>query len=447
MKDAAPSLWLDQACKSSVPRPRLNGDVSYDVVIVGAGFTGMWTAYYLARIQPDCRVAVVERAMAGFGAAGRNAGWVSGGIPGRWSALSRRNGLDAARRAMRETYLAIDRIGEVINREAIDCGFEKGGALTIATTPAQAARLQDELRGLWHRGLDESYLHQLDEDEDLPVQIGVRVERAAFTPFCARVDPGRLARGLAEACERTHTRIYECTEAVELLPSAVRCRTGVVRADHVVQATEAYSLRFHGQGRRFMPLYSVLAATEPLSPAVWKDLDWQHGLGVKDCRHLHFYAQRTADDRLAMGRRGEPYRLGAPLSDEVDRHFAVKERIAATMRRYFPAAAEAPIAHFWGGPLALPREERMSVWYDRANGQGWAGGYGGHGIVAANIAGRTLADLILDRKTDLTALPWVGKWSSEWNREPLRYLASRATARNLERADDRDDRESYQRMA
>ena len=437
----APSLWLDRLPERPIPRPRLEGDDDCDVAIVGAGFTGLWTAYYLMRAQPESRVTVVEREMAGYGAAGRSAGWVSGGIAGSWSALVERGGAAAARRALVETYDAIDRIGEVVDREEIDCHFRKGGALTIATTRPQARRLEAEVAAMRERGLGQGYLPRLGRGGDHGVGIGVDIELSAITSLCARTDPGRLARGLAETCERGGVHIYERTEAVDLRPKSVRCETGTIRAEYVLQATEAYSLLLPGERRRFMPLVSAMAATEPLPTSVWEELNWEHGLGIADRHRLHFYAQRTGDDRLAMGRRGKPYRLRTPLAEDLDHHASVKERIGATMRRYFPAVGDAPLEHFWIGPLALPRDERMSIWYDRGNGLGWAGGYGGHGIVASNIAGRTLVDLVLGRDSDLVALPWVGTAPGRWPREPFRHLSAQMAHRRQQLADDREDRQ------
>jgi glycine/D-amino acid oxidase-like deaminating enzyme len=160
---------------------------------------------------------------------------------------------------------------------------------------------------------------------------------------------------------------------------------------------------------------------------------------VSDLRHLFFYAQRTQDGRIALGGRGAPYRLRRPIDEGNEQNGQVRARLERVIQRHFPAAAPARITHHWGGPLGVPRDWSMAVGFDRSTGLGAAGGYAGHGVVAANIAGRTLADLVLERDTDLVHLPWVGHRSRRWEPEPLRFVASRAIVRVLGSADRKED--------
>lgn len=434
------SLWLDGLPDALGPRPSLGGDAAYDVAVVGAGFTGLWTAYYLKRLQPDLRVAVVEREIAGFGPSGRNGGWVSAKIAGSWQVYARRHGAAGVERAERETYSAVDEIGRVVADEGIDCGFEKGGTLTLAMTAPQARRTQIQLAAARAHGIGEEDLRALDAGQ-LGELVNVPDCRfALYSPHCARTDPAKLARGLADACDRAGVVIYERTDAVEVGPRRVRCRQGTVHADHVIAATESYTTQLPGQQLRYLPLYSLMIATEPLRQSVWDELGWRGGLTIRDQRHLFFYAQRTADDRIAIGGRGAPYRLTRPIDEAGERDAAVYERLRATIRRHFPAAGDAAITHHWGGPLAVPRDWCMSVHYDPTSGFGWAGGYSGHGVVASNIAGRTLADLLLGRSSDLVTLPWVGHRARRWEPEPLRYVASQAIVHVLGSADRHEDR-------
>jgi glycine/D-amino acid oxidase-like deaminating enzyme len=207
----------------------------------------------------------------------------------------------------------------------------------------------------------------------------------------------------------------------------------------VLRATESYTTQLPGQSLRYLPLYSLMIATEPLPPEVWEELGWRDGLLIGDRHHLFFYAQRTADGRIAIGGRGAPYQLRHPISEQNERSNSVRERLERVLRRHFPAAAAAAITHHWGGPLAVPRDWSMAVHFNPGTGLGYAGGYSGHGVVAANIGGRTLADLVLGRDTDLTTLPWVGHHSRRWEPEPLRFIASRAIVRVLESADVHED--------
>ncbi len=431
----ARSLWLHGVGEPLRPRPALTEDVDCDVAIVGAGYTGLWTAYYLKTLAPDLRVVVVEREIAGFGASGRNGGWASTGIAGSARAY-RPADSDAIRRATRETQTAVDEIGRVVAAEAIDCGFRQEGVLTIATSEPQRRRLARLLASSEQTGAG---LRLLDRGELAGLARIPRVVAAAHTPHGARVDPARLARGLARACERLGVRIHERTEALELGPGRVRCAAATVRADSVLRATESYTTQLPGQRLKYLPLYSLMIATEPLPDAIWEEIGWRDGLLIADLHHLFFYAQRTADGRIAIGGRGAPYRLRAPIDDRNERSDAVRRRLMQTVVRTFPAASSAPVTHHWGGPLAVPRDWSMSVSFDRATRIGWAGGYSGHGVVACNISGRTLADLVLDRRTDLVKMPWVQHASRNWEPEPLRFLASRAIVRTLERADQIED--------
>ncbi len=435
----ARSLWLDGIESSLTPRPALPGDVDCDVAIVGAGFTGLWAAYHLARAQPDMRIVVCEREIAGFGPSGRNGGWVSGGLVGSADTYAKEHGRDAVLRAYRETYAAVDHVGEAVEREGIDCGFRKGGSLFVATTQPQLARLRARQRGLEALGLGGEDSRVLGREEANAVVAVEGCLEAAFSPHCARIDPGRLVRGLADACERLGVTIYERTPVTDLGPRRLVTAHGLVRADAVLQATESYSVELPGQRLRYLPLYSLMIATEPLPQQVWDDIGWTDGVVVSDMRHLFFYAQRTRDGRIAIGGRGAPYRLRRPIDPDNERNADVRARLERVIRRHFPAAASAGITHHWGGPLGVPRDWSMAVHFDPATGFGWAGGYAGHGVVASNIAGRTLADLVLRRDTELVHMPWVGHRARRWEPEPLRFVASRAIVRILGSADRRED--------
>jgi glycine/D-amino acid oxidase-like deaminating enzyme len=433
----ARSLWLDTVPGSLAPRPSLAADTDCDVAIVGAGFTGLWTAYYLKQLEPGLRILVVEREIAGYGPSGRNGGWASAGVAGSARAYGYGRGDEPVRRAIRETQASVDEIGRVVALEGIDCGYLKAGTLTVATTEPQRARLLSGQARTYERGdiarpLDRGELEQLAR---IP-----GVLAASYTPDAARINPARLVRGLADVCERLGVVIHERTAALELSPGRVRCATATVRADTVLRATESYTTQLPGQSLRYLPLYSLMIATEPLPADVWEALGWRDGLLIGDANHLFFYSQRTIDDRIAIGGRGAPYRLRAPISEQHERSDVVAQRLRRALQRHFPAAADAAITHHWGGPLAVPRDWSMSIDFDPRTRFGFAGGYSGHGVVASNIAGRTLADLVLARDTELVRLPWVGHRSRRWEPEPVRFLASRAIVRILGQADRFEDR-------
>jgi glycine/D-amino acid oxidase-like deaminating enzyme len=417
------------------PRPALAGDESADAVIVGAGLSGLWTAYYLKREQPDLDVIVVEREIAGFGPSSRNGGWCRGGISGVPSVYAKRSGWEAVKRGERDTRDAVDVIGAVIAEEGIDCGFLKQGDVSVAENEAQMGRLREDLTEFRALGLGEQDMRLLTPSE---VQEFVHVPRCAggvYDAAAARMNPAELTRGLAKACERRGVRIFEQTEALNISAGVVTTTRGTVRGRSVLRCTESYTVRLPGLRRVFLPLYSLMIATEPLPDSVWEELGWRDGLLIKDRRHLFFYAQRTRDGRIAIGGRGAPYELGSPISEDSERNDDVRARLVATIARCFPAAAGAEITHHWGGPLGVPRDWSMSVNYDPATGLGVAGGYSGSGVVSAHVCGRALADLVLGRDTERARAPWVGHRSRRWEPEPLRYIASRSIIATLASAD------------
>jgi glycine/D-amino acid oxidase-like deaminating enzyme len=435
----ARSLWLDQYDGSLRPRAGLGGELACDVAIVGAGFTGLWSAYYLKRLAPELRIVVLEREIAGFGASGRNGGWAVGGLSGSAAAYGIARDRERLGAALRATYDAVDEIGAVAAREQIECGFRKAGALTIATTAPQWQRLRERAEQAAAAGVQERDGRLLSAPQAEALVSVPTLAGGWFTPHAARVDPARLVRGLAAACERHGVTILERTAASAIERGLVRCPTGSVRAGIVLRATESYTTQLHGQRRRYLPLYSLMIATAPLAQRAWEELGWHDGLLVEDSHYLFFYAQRTSDGRIAIGGRGAPYRLSSPIDPGNERDERVRARLVRTLAGAFPAAARAPLTHHWGGSLAVPRDWSMSVSFDRASGLGAAGGYTGHGVAASNLAGRTLADLVLGRESELVAMPWVGHRSRRWEPEPLRFLASRAIVRTLGAADRRED--------
>jgi glycine/D-amino acid oxidase-like deaminating enzyme len=439
------SFWLDTLAAADgggdalVPRWSLPGDTDVDVAIVGAGYTGLWTAFELARRDPTMRIAVLEAEIAGFGASGRNGGWCSALLPMSTSSVAAAHGADAAlalQRAMNDT---VDEIGRVTAAEGIDCHFAKDGYLQAARNPAQVAMLQASVAHERELGLaDQS--RWLDQADARAIVDAAGTLGGVFTPHCAALHPARLARGLAVAAERRGVRIHEQTRALEIRPGAVRTDRGIVRAEVVVRATEGFTALLPGHHRRVVPIYSLMIATEPLDQDVWAEIGWSERTTFNDARRVVIYGQRTADDRIAFGGRGAPYHFGSavrPAFDRDERTFAELRQVLATL---FPALADVTITHQWGGPLAAARDWQPSVVFDRATGLASAGGYVGDGVATANLAGRTLADLITGADTERTRLPWVGHVSPEWEREPFRFLGIRAASTLPERIDRHEQR-------
>ncbi|HTX63587.1 MAG TPA: FAD-dependent oxidoreductase [Acidimicrobiales bacterium] len=426
------SLWWDGLDGDIVARPALSADLDVDVVVVGAGFTGLWTAHSLLAAEPGLRVALLEAQVAGYGASGRNGGWCSALFSASDRRLAREHG-DAAARSMRRAMQAtVDVVGETAAAEGIDCRFEKGGTIVAARNPAQLTRARQELAAARRFGLSADDLRWLDSDEAAG-RLGIDgVLGATFTPHCAALDPARLARGLADAVERRGAALYERTPVLRIEPGSAskrpiaRTQEGSVRADVVVSAIEAWRATMPAERRSVVPLYSLMIATEPLGASFWSDGRLGNRETFSDHRHLIVYGQRTADGRLAFGGRGAPYHFGSAVRDDFDREPAVHQALRSSLVELFPELAGVAVTHAWGGPLGVPRDWFSSVGLDVSSGMAWAGGYVGDGVSTANLAGRTLADLILRRESDLVALPWVGHRSRRWEPEPLRWLGINA---------------------
>jgi glycine/D-amino acid oxidase-like deaminating enzyme len=430
---AGVSLWHETCGDGLAPRPALDGDVEVDVAIVGAGYTGLWTAYYLAVAEPSLRVAVLEREIAGFGASGRNGGWCSALFAASRTAVAKAAGRPAALDLQAAMVQTVDEVGRVAAAEGIGCGYRKGGTLSLATSPAHVARLRAHVADDHAWGLADSRWLTPAEVAERVAAAGVL--GAAYTPHCARVQPAALVRGLARAAEARGVRIHERTAATAIRPGRVDTDRGTVRAGIVVRATEAYTARLPGLRRALLPIYSLIVATAPLPAAVWDAVGWAGAETLTDGRHLLVYAQRTADGRIAFGGRGAPYHLGSRTEEAYDRDGRVFAALERALRALLPAVADVPVTHRWGGPLAAPRDWFPSVGLDRGTGLAWAGGYVGDGVGTSNLAGRTLADLILHRDTALTRLPWVGHRSRRWEPEPLRWLGATAVRRLAASAD------------
>ena len=396
------------------------------MAIIGAGYTGLWTAYELARQDPTLRIAVLEAEIAGFGASGRNGGWCSALFAGSRETTAKAHGRDAAVALQRELYATVDAVGAVAAAEQIDAHFVKGGTLELATSPVQVSRLRAQVEHERSWGFGEEDVRWL-EPKDAGARLNVaELHGAVFTPHCARVHPARLARGLADAAERRGVTIYERTRVSEISPRRVDTTGGRVKADVVVRATEGYTAQLPAHGRTLAPLYSLMIATEPLPAAFWETVGWGERETFSDGRHLIIYGQRTADDRIAFGGRGAPYHFGSSVRDGFDRDPATFVELRHVLESMFPALDGVEITHQWGGPLGVPRDWYSSVGFEPTTGLAWAGGYVGDGVGTSNLAGRTLADLILRRDTELTRLPWVGHASPPWEPEPLRWLGINA---------------------
>lgn len=416
------SHWWQQI-GAPVQRPALPGSMDADVAIVGAGYTGLWTAYYLKKQHPHLNVVVLEQRHAGYGASGRNGGWLTNSITGGRAQYLKSHGRDAAERFQRAANETVDEVIRVAAVEGIDADIKKGGEYNVAYTPAAEARLRA------HVASEADWRHTnvrlLEADEALEKVNVAGTLAACWHPHCARIQPAKLAAGLAAACERLGVKIFEGTRVTEIVAGRVSTTHGVVRASRIVRATEGFTANLPGLRREWLPMNSSMLATEPLPAEVWRELGWCEGETVGDFAHVYMYAQRTADDRIALGGRGVPYRFGSRLDLDGETPVRSLEMLTEILHRMFPLTRGARIDHVWSGVLGVPRDWSATVGLDEGSGIAWAGGYVGTGVASTNLAGRTLADLVTGCESELTGLPWVGHRVRRWEFEPLRFIATK----------------------
>ncbi|WP_095194232.1 FAD-binding oxidoreductase [Pseudomonas sp. Irchel 3A7] len=429
------SLWMDQLDEPLLARAALEQDLDIDVAIIGAGYTGLWTAYYLKRQAPDLSIAIIEAQTAGFGASGRNGGWLMGNLLGEDRLLA---GLSPERR--RASYDLLHNIPEevriVLEREGIDCDLRQGGALYCAARyPEQEASLRQYLDKLYRQGLNENDYRWLSP-EQLAQQIRIAKPYGGIhAPHVATLHPAKLARGLARTVERMGVRIYENSPVTQWQSGSLRTAQASVRSRWVVPAVEGYAVTLPPLGRYQLPVQSLIVATEPLSAATWDEIGLSHGQAFGESSRQVTYGQRTADNRLIFGARGG-YQFAGRLRHDFD-----LTRSEIELRRYlfgelFPQLKNVRITHGWGGNLGMSRRFKPHMLCDRASGIALSGGYGGEGVGASNLGGRTLADLILERDTELVRQPWVIPQGGldalkAWEPEPCRWLGYNAIIRSF----------------
>ncbi|MFF8607922.1 NAD(P)/FAD-dependent oxidoreductase [Streptomyces sp. NPDC015346] len=417
------SFWYAQEGTPAAREP-LPGDTTADVCIVGAGYTGLWTAYYLKKAVPFLNITVLEAKFCGYGASGRNGGWLYNGIAGR-DRYAKLHGHDAAVRLQQAMNDTVGEVVRVAADEGIDADIHQGGVLEIAHSPAQLARLKQFHAAEIAFGEKERELFGARETADR-----IRVTGAvasSWTPHGARLHPVKLVKGLAAAVEALGVTIHESTPVTEIKPKHAVTPYGTVRAPYVLRCTEGFTASLAGQRRTWLPMNSSMIATEPLTDAQWETIGWNGLETLGDMAHAYMYAQRTADGRIALGGRGVPYRYGSRTDNDGRTQPRTVEALREILVRFFPTLAGVSIAHAWSGVLGVPRDWCATVTLDRSTGLGWAGGYVGSGVATANLAARTLRDLIQQDSgqsgpTDLTGLPWVNHKVRTWEPEPLRWL-------------------------
>ena len=436
------SLWRDNSLSHAFCSA--TADIECDVCIVGAGFSGLWTAAHLRSLDPEKKIVVIDAAQPGFGASGRNGGWCSAFLPMSLDAIAARSSRESAilmQRAMNDT---ISEIGQFISDHKVECSWVAGGTLHSATNPAHLSRLRADVDRYRTYGFGDEHIALLSGTAAAQRINASNTIGATYSPHCAALHPGQLIDGLVKHCVANGVMIYGDTRVVDIAPHCVTAKASdsrvQIKANQIVRATEGYTSAMVQSHRDLVPVYSYMIATEPLPQSVWDSIGWQQRETFADARNMVIYAQRTADNRIAFGGRGAPYRFGSAVNSKFDDDSAVHRKITSTMHALFPDTQDALITHHWGGPLGIARDWFAGVTLDETTGLATLGGYVGDGVAASYLAAKTLAHLVTGTSESVTRLPWAQHVSPKWEPEPLRWLGINALLKVPALADAREAR-------
>ena len=431
------SYWLETVGEPLTPRPALKGDITVDVAILGGGYSGLWTAYYLLRDNPGLEVAIIEAEICGWGASGRNGGWCSSRYPLHPYALEARYGAEVARQTIQAMYETVDEVGRVCAEEGIEAEFRMNGILSLARGEAQMSAVRSAHAAYERLGFGEGNILLGEEEARARVNV-VGIKGALYSPRSGAVHPAKLVRGLARAVERKGAAIYEQTRVQRIVTgrdAGLETTGGRVRARRaVVAAGEAYLPKVRGFERALVPMSSSIVLTAPLTEAQWAEIGWQGGEGLGSQAHTVDYLTRTTDGRILYGSRGAPYLYGS-ATEGADEVFA---KTSAEMREqlcgWFPILREVGFTHAWHGFLGVARDWNPTVAFDPEIRLGTLHGYTGRGVSTTNMAARLLSSQILGRETPLARLPLADR-SPKWEPEPFRWLGIRYVQDAMRRMD------------
>lgn len=446
------SFWLEH--RSYEPARPLLGDETADVVIVGAGFTGLWSAIMLKEADPDIDVVVVEQKVAGYGASGRNGGFAMTMVGRNIHDLLRKVGLESARTthlAMRE---ALHEIESFCAHEEIDAGITHPGLLTVSNGPEQDVRIRQDLLAAERLGLDD--FHEVPAARCREIIHSDRLRIGHFEDDALLVDPAALVRGLRDSAITRGVRVYEMTpvDGVEDIGGhRVEARTpfGTVHADRALLATNAYASSVPALSRFIFTIYAYIILTEPLTDEQWSRVGWEQRMGVEDKRIMPHFHRPTPDGRILWGGRDAPIAPEGP-NPRRDRDPRIFSRLEETFRWTFPHLGDVKISRGWAGPVCATVNCFASVGFlGKSERICYALGYSGHGVGPSYLAAKILRDLLLGAGSELLELPMLRKHPIPLPPGPLRPLALAATQRVqdvLQRADDSgSDRGALMRLA
>lgn len=418
------SYWM--TTRDYLPGEPLQEDIDVDVAIVGGGFTGLSSAYHIKKAEPNLRVALLENQIIGFGASGRNGGFNMTLFGLTLSITALRFGKQKAGEAHHYMERAVDYLRELITELNIDCDYEHPGFLRVATSEKYKKRILHEIKLAHELGLEG--IEWLEKDQAREQVRSSMYLGAWWEPRCGILNPAKLAWGWADVIRPMGVEVYENSPVVQISRQSGKVRldtpNGSVCADKVVMATNAWSHFFKELKRKQVPVWTHIVMTEPLKEAHFQEIGWQNRQGIEDARNLVHYYRLTVDNRIVMGGRDVSLSYGSDMDNDLNP--VTFGELKDDVRELFPALRDIKFTHEWGGPVSVPLDMAPAIGYAGDKNVVYSLGTVGHGVSMTQLNGRTVADLILERRTDLTDVFFVNRRTIPWPPEPLRNLTTRA---------------------
>lgn len=429
-------LPIEQSCywlatrKGYISNPAVDGALKCDFAVIGAGFTGLWSAYFLKELNPSADVVVVERSVTGYGASGRNAGIVSTSIDHTHNLAIGHFGLEEAARLARIGLKNIDELDAF----AQGCDFERTGQLQVALTAAHMEECKRNLDVAAKLGI---HGYRLLNKEEIQAEVNSpRYIGGLFVPGGGNLNPIKLIDKLKSELTAKGVRIFEHSPVVSLDNGLVHCKNGTVKARKIILATDAYSHHLLPELLyRFIPLYDYILVSDPLTESQRDTIKWHNRQGMVDGRTFFNYYRLTADNRVLWGTSEAVYYPPNKVDESCDHSQGHYETLRASWARHFPGAADLKFPYAWGGPIASTT--RLTPFFGTAYGDSlvYGLGYTGHGIGTTRIAGNILAHIAMKKESDLLSLKMVTDKPFPYPPEPIRGLSVNAVTASLQQVD------------
>jgi glycine/D-amino acid oxidase-like deaminating enzyme len=405
-------LWRNQG--SITARDCVKAANSFDVAIIGGGFSGLWSAYHLKQLQPSLKIAIFEQKYVGYGASGRNGGWASAEYPTSNSRLLKEHGVQTYKNLRKSLIESIDEIGQIAKSNAWQIEYAKGGALVFATNNAQLTRISS--------AIDDEHKF-LTKDQASELLNVANIKGGIYTPHCAALNPFNLTQSLAKYLESIGVKIFEESKVEEISDKALLVNGHRIGCQISIRATEAFTARKWIANQQ-IPIYSLMIATERLPTEILTQMNNSQRATFQEACNLITYAQITGDNRLAIGGRGSRYKLFSHLSERSETDVRMHSALERRAVKWFPQLQSINFEYRWGGPIALTRRWQSYLNYNQITGQAAIGGYVGDGVTLSYLVAKTLAQIINGQM--IPDLPFVNQRIGRWEPEPIRYLAVNA---------------------